>query len=172
MRAAFLLLALVSSSTALQFGGVGAAKKPIIRKASKFAGKVVPSGRAAMTPPATEEREVSDLETGLRWIGVQGTVDSTIILAFAYDLRRKLGEDLPFDVFVQKALEEPGLKFLILMPAVTIFFQILRRFGSEDGVVVRDGTFEDDPIVKFLGGATKVRSIRNRWLELVTVKGK
>ena len=127
---------------------------------------------APLAVASSEEREVSDLETAVRWIAVQGGVDTSILLLFAYDLRRKIGEDLPFEEFVQRAIAEPGLKFLILMPAVTIFFQILRRFGSEDGVVVRNGSFEDDLIVKYLGGAKKVRQLRNRWLEFATVKAK
>ena len=118
-----------------------------------------------------DEREISDVETGFRWIGVQGLVDSSIILGFAYDLRRKIGEDLPFEEFVKLAIQQPALKFLILMPALTIFLQILRRFGDETGVVVRGGSFEDDPIVKFLGGAKKVRSIRDRVTAVTTIKG-
>ena len=58
------------------------------------------------------------------------------------------------------------------MPALTVFFQILRRFGDEGGIVSRYQPFEEDPIVKFLGGAEKVRSIRNRWIEMATVKAK
>ena len=121
---------------------------------------------------ADGQREISDAETAFRWIGVQGSVDVSIILLFAYDLKRKIGEDLPFDEFIRLAIQEPGLKFLILMPALTVFFQILRRFGAEDGIVTRYRPFEEDPIVKFLGGAEKVRSIRNRWLEISTVKAK
>ena len=142
-----------------------------------------PMARAVRTPVQTparaqillaaEDRDVSDAETVFRWIGVQGSIDLTILLGFAYDLRRKLGDtDVPFEDFVKLAIASPGLKYLILMPALTVFFQILRRFGAEDGILTRGGTFEEDPIVLFLGGATKVRSIRNRWVEMTTIKAK
>ena len=117
---------------------------------------------ARTTPLQLKEDEISDGETALRWIGVQGAVDSSIILLFAYH----------YNFSWETAVNQPELKFLILMPAVTVFFQILRRFGDETGVSVRNGSFEEDPIVKFLGGAAKVRSLRNRWLDVVTVKAK
>ena len=69
------------------------------------------------------------------------------------------------------AVSQPELKFLILMPALTVFFQILRRFGSEE-LPNSQIAFEDDPIVKYLGGAKKVRELRGRWLEIVTIKAK
>ena len=116
---------------------------------------------------AAEDREVSDAETALRWIGVQGAVDSTIVLVFAYDCYRKLGDDFSFEA----AISQPGLKFLILMPALTTFLQILRRFGADDCIVTRYRPFEEDPIVKYLGGAEKVRDLRRRWTEISTIKG-
>ena len=122
---------------------------------------------------AVAEREVSDVETAGRWIGVQACVDISILLIVALDIKNKAGgEELSFDRYIELALASPGLKFLILMPALTVFLQILRRFGDETGVCVRGGSFEEDPIVKFLGGAEKVRSIRSRWLEMTTVKAK
>ena len=58
------------------------------------------------------------------------------------------------------------------MPALTVFLQILRRFGPETELMKRNGSFEEDPIVKYLGGAAKVRSIRQRWVDMVTIKAK
>ena len=95
-----------------------------------------------------KEREVSDAETALRWIGVQGGVDFSILCVFAYHYN--------FDL--ETAINVPELKFLIIMPAFTVFCQILRRFGSEELPTSRTA-FEDDPIVRYLGG---VRSLLSR----------
>ena len=50
------------------------------------------------------------------------------------------------------------------MPAATLFFQILRRFGPEElpNAKAKGLRFEDDPIVKYLGGVSGVLS--NQWL--------
>ena len=96
-----------------------------------------------------DEQEVSDAETALRWVGVQGGVDFSILCAFAYHYN--------FDL--ETAINTPELKFLIVMPAFTVFCQILRRFGSEELPSART-PFEDDPIVKYLGGVRG--SLRNR----------
>lgn len=68
---------------------------------------------------------------------------------------------LPFSILAQ-------LKFLIIMPAWALFTQILRRFGDE-ALPNKSQAFEDDPIVKYLGGANKVRSLRDRWQKAWTV---
>ena len=57
------------------------------------------------------------------------------------------------------------------MPAWALFTQVLRRFGSEE-LPNKFQAFEDDPIVKYLGGAKKVRQIKVRWDEAWTVKAK
>ena len=67
----------------------------------------------------------------------------------------------------ETAIAQPELKFIILMPALTVFLQIVRRFGAEEGAVKN---FESDPIVKYLGGPTKVRALRARWTEAWTVR--
>ena len=114
--------------------------------------------------------EISDAETAFRWIGVQASVDISIAGAFAYHMSNEWGIPLsePLELW-NRALAEPELKFLILMPAVFVFFQVLRRFGSEE-LPNKQQAFETDPIVKFLGGAAKVRNIRDRWLRVVTIK--
>ena len=70
---------------------------------------------ARTTPLQAKEKEISDGETALRWIGVQGAVDSSIILLFAYH----------YNFSWETAIAQPELKFLILMPAITVFFQII-----------------------------------------------
>ena len=169
MRCILLLAALLLASPASGFRVRAFAPLPMQRPLAAAAASPATMllGRPTAASKA-EEREISDGETALRWIGIQGTVDFTILLGFAYDLKLKIGEDLPFEEFVIRASQLPQLKFIIIMPAITIFFQILRRFGPETGIVVRDQTFEEDPIVKYLGGAAKVRSIRARWTELVS----
>ena len=114
----------------------------------------------------TQEKdgEISDSETAFRWIAVQATVDLSIVAGFAYHMQSQWGS---FDW--NRAVAEPELKFLIIMPALSTFMQILRRFGSEE-LPNRYQAFEDDPIVKYLGGADKVRSIRERWKEAWTIK--
>jgi hypothetical protein len=71
------------------------------------------------------------------------------------------------DFSYETAIAQPELKFLILMPALTVFFQIVRRFGPEEGAIKN---FESDPIVNYLGGPAKVRALRSRWTEAWTVR--
>lgn len=153
-----LLVALIGAADGLLLGG--ALAPPVAaRTAASGARRLITTGAISMA--AAEEKEISDGETVLRWVGVQGTVDLSIILAFAYH----------YNFSWETAVSQPELKFLILMPAVTVFFQILRRFGSEE-LPNSQIPFEDDPIVKYLGGAKKVRELRGRWLEIVTIKAK
>ena len=156
-----LLVALIGAADGLLLGGALAPPVAARSAASGARRLITTTGTGAISMAAAEEKEISDAETVLRWVGVQGTVDLSIILAFAYH----------YNFSWETAVSQPELKFLILMPAVTVFFQILRRFGSEE-LPNSQIPFEDDPIVKYLGGATKVRELRGRWLEIVTIKAK
>ena len=78
------------------------------------------------------------------------------MLAFAYH----------YDFSYETAISQPELKFLILMPALTVFFQILRRFAPAEREI---RNFDNDPIVAYLGGPAKVRDLRDRYNEALTV---
>ena len=97
-----------------------------------------------------EDDEISDVETGVRWVGVQGFVDLSVVAIFASQKGVSLME-----IF---AAPPPELKYIIVMPAFCVFCQFARRFGSADYEIKN---FESDPIVKILGGPKKVRRLRD-----------
>lgn len=144
-------LGLLAALLALVQPGVGLVVTPAMR-APATATSAARSPAAVVAMKAESVREPSDLEAGVRWVAVQGGVDFAILVAFAYHY----GFDL------QTAVAQPSLKFIVIMPAVTVFLQMLRRFGSEELPNSRV-PFEEDPIVKYLGGAEKVRNLRDRW---------
>ena len=174
-----LLLLLAPCATALR---AGARATPGAAAACRAAPAMRLSGRTAAKPKGAsgslsakvrsagfakeeeEEEEMSDAESLVRWFGAQATLDLSIVAGFAYHMQTQWG-GLDF----QRALAEPSLKFIIIMPAWALFTQVLRRFGSED-LPNKFQAFEDDPIVKYLGGAKKVRSMKRRWDEAWTVK--
>mmetsp|Transcript_51492 Transcript_51492/g.115666 ORF Transcript_51492/g.115666 Transcript_51492/m.115666 type:complete len:187 (-) Transcript_51492:310-870(-) len=126
------------------------------------------SPSALMKVDAAEE-EISDTETFARWFGLQATVDLSIVALFAVHMSSKWGSEMtPMELW-SRAVAEPELKFLIIMPAWTLCTQVLRRFGSEE-LPNQKQAFENDPIVKYLGGASKVRGLRDRMQEAMTVR--
>ena len=118
--------------------------------------------RPGWLPDVDDDTQISDSATAVRWIGVQGSIDMGIVLLFCY---HSCGGHLDQFTF-QDAVEHPELKFLILMPAVTVFFQILRRFAPE---VDEIRNFDNDPIVAYLGGPAKIRDLRDRYNEAMRV---
>ena len=106
----------------------------------------------------SEGEEISDGATAVRWIGVQGAIDLSIVALFCYNC---CGGNLA-EFTLEDAVSHPELKFLILMPAITVFFQILRRFAPEQDEI---RNFDNDPIVAYLGGPTKIRNLRDRYNE-------
>lgn len=106
-----------------------------------------------------EDDEISDVETGVRWVGVQGFVDLSVVAIFASQKGVSLME-----IF---AAPPPELKYIIVMPAFCVFCQFARRFGSADYEIKN---FESDPIVKILGGPKKVRRLRDQMQDGLTVR--
>jgi hypothetical protein len=115
------------------------------------------SHAAASPQMKTSDEEVSDFGLASRWMSLQAAVDLSVVGIFA------AANHFSFE----EALAARELKFLIIMPAFTVFGQILRRFWVAEFEVKN---FDDDPIVKFLGGPEKVRAVRDRWVEALTVR--
>ena len=79
-----LLVALIGAADGLLLGG--ALAPPVAaRSAASGARRLITTGAISMA--AAEEKEISDGETVLRWVGVQGTVDLSI-LALPYLVER------------------------------------------------------------------------------------
>lgn len=104
-----------------------------------------------------DDEEISDLATGIRWVGIQGIVDLSVLAIFASINHYSLSDILT---------GPPELKYIVFMPAFCTFSQIYRRFAPED-YEVKD--FETDPIVQYreqqiIGWNSHVKSVAQRSL--------
>ena len=97
---------------------------------------------------ATADDQPAIAGASTRWIATQGAVD----------LMALLGLSALKGTSIADTWADPATKYIVVGPAMLAFGTIATRFHKRE----RPG-FDDDPIVRALGGADSVRRLRDSW---------
>ena len=98
-----------------------------------------------------EEKE-GEKGVPVRWFLVQGSVDICTLAVFYCLINAASGGQLALMDF----LRQDEVKYFVVGPAILTFGLVLQRFSKPE---IKN--FENDPIVKWLGGPESVRKSRD-----------